>query len=433
MTRATEIVAEVISIGDEMTSGARLDTNGQWLSQRLGEIGIHVAFHTTVGDRIEHNVDVFRVASERADVVIATGGLGPTRDDLTREVLAELAEQPLEFDQDAMDHLVKLFAKRNRVMPERNKVQAMFPRGSQQVFNPQGSAPGIDISIPRSDGTHSRIFALPGVPAEMKCMFVDTVVPRLVSGKVDGTVIQHHVMKLFGTGESDMEQRLGDMISRNREPRVGITVSKATISLRITATADSEQSCQSQISETRKQILELVPEFYFGEGETFEQHHAINHLLCSRQESLMVIELGHAAPLGDWFASLGETPAFQGGLSLGSADDLRRWLPAIPGETINCDVDSHESMTQSNELFEQQLESFRQCHQVDWLLLVDAYPFLQESGSEPMAAKQLTFWVVSPSGRVSHDEESIGGHPDVIQPRIAKAAMAFLRHQVGIH
>ena len=93
-------IAEVISIGDEMTSGARLDTNGQWLSRRLGELGIQVAFHTTVGDTLSHNVDVFRSATQRADIIIATGGLGPTRDDLTREALSTLAGQPLELRQD---------------------------------------------------------------------------------------------------------------------------------------------------------------------------------------------------------------------------------------------------------------------------------------------------------------------------------------------
>ena len=132
-----QLVAEVISIGDEMTSGARLDTNGQWLSRRLGEMGIHVAFHSTVGDTLSHNVDVFRIAANRADLVIATGGLGPTRDDLTREALAELAQQPLELRQDALDHILELFTKRNREMPERNQVQALFPVGSEQIFNPE--------------------------------------------------------------------------------------------------------------------------------------------------------------------------------------------------------------------------------------------------------------------------------------------------------
>src|SRR6056297_2864125 len=137
-------LAEVISIGDEMTSGARIDTNAAWLSRRLEELGVTVAFHTTVGDTLKHNVAVFRTASQRADVVMATGGLGPTRDDLTREALAAASRQPLELSQTSLQHIQALFAARGREMPERNRVQAMFPAGSTEIFNPQGTAPGID-------------------------------------------------------------------------------------------------------------------------------------------------------------------------------------------------------------------------------------------------------------------------------------------------
>src|SRR5690348_1990049 len=121
--------AEIISIGDEMTSGQRLDTNSQWLSVRLGELGMPVKFHTTVADDLQANVDVFRLAAERADLLIATGGLGPTADDLTRDAIAAVAGVELVFDPAAMAHIESLFARRKRAMPERNRVQAMFPRG----------------------------------------------------------------------------------------------------------------------------------------------------------------------------------------------------------------------------------------------------------------------------------------------------------------
>ncbi|MCH2180344.1 MAG: molybdopterin-binding protein, partial [Mariniblastus sp.] len=228
--QARQLTAEVISIGDEMTSGARLDTNAQWLSRRLGNLGIKVSFHTTVADTLEQNVDVFRVAAERVDLMVSTGGLGPTQDDLTREALADLIGAPLELNPLAMQHIEQMFSRRKRDMPERNRVQAMFPIGSQQIFNPQGTAPGIDMVIPRVESGQSRLFALPGVPAEMKRMFDETVAPRILEEKGPGTEIKQHVMKFFGTGESDMENRLGSMIARDREPRVGITVSTATIS-----------------------------------------------------------------------------------------------------------------------------------------------------------------------------------------------------------
>jgi len=153
--------AEVISIGDELTSGQRLDTNCQWLSLRLAELGVETAFHTTVADDLDANIEVFRHALARADVVVATGGLGPTADDLTREVLARSVGQELVLYPDALAHVEGLFAKRGRPMPERNKVQAYFPASSRVIPNPQGTAPGIDLDVPREGRGPSRAFALP--------------------------------------------------------------------------------------------------------------------------------------------------------------------------------------------------------------------------------------------------------------------------------
>src|SRR5947209_4576612 len=118
------MLCEVISIGDELTSGQRLDTNSQRLSIRLGELGVRVVYHTTVADDLEANVNVFRAAIKRADVVVATGGLGPTADDLTRETIAAATDRELVLDSAALEHIERLFARRQRPMPERNRVQA---------------------------------------------------------------------------------------------------------------------------------------------------------------------------------------------------------------------------------------------------------------------------------------------------------------------
>ncbi|MGI9470587.1 MAG: competence/damage-inducible protein A, partial [Rubripirellula sp.] len=374
----SQLIAEVVSIGDEMTSGARLDTNAQWLSRRLAELGVHVAFHSTVGDTLQHNIDVFRIAAQRADIVVATGGLGPTRDDLTREALADAVDQPLEMSDSAMQHIESMFARRDREMPERNRVQAMFPRGSREIFNPQGTAPGIDLSVPRPNQTDSRVYALPGVPAEMKRMFDQTVAPRILTQSGSATKIHQHVMKFFGTGESDMERRLGEMISRDRQPRVGITVSTATISLRITATGESDEQCLSIIDKTRSEILERVAEFHFGDGEDFEQYHAIDHTLRQRGETLMVIELWRAAPLGDWFASLGATPAYRGGLSLATSSDLNL---LFGGESEEAAIDR-----------------LKKAYDVEWILVVDSYPELDRQSDLPQPASEIRLVVVAPGG-----------------------------------
>src|SRR5437763_8277898 len=121
---------EIISIGSELTSGQNLDTNSQWLSRRLAEIGIPVGWHTTVADDLADNADAFRIAAERAGLVIITGGLGPTQDDLTRQALALAAGVELVFHEGSFEQIKQMFARRNRVMPESNRVQALFPAGA---------------------------------------------------------------------------------------------------------------------------------------------------------------------------------------------------------------------------------------------------------------------------------------------------------------
>ncbi len=158
--------AEVIAIGDELTTGQRLDTNSQWLSQHLTELGVSVAFHTTVGDDLADNVAAIRTAIERADIVVVSGGLGPTADDLTRDALASATGVRLVRDQSVLEQIRQLFERRGRTMPERNAVQADFPVDSTPIANLHGTAPGIEMQITREDASCT-LFALPGVPAEM--------------------------------------------------------------------------------------------------------------------------------------------------------------------------------------------------------------------------------------------------------------------------
>ena len=401
------LTAEIVSIGDEMTSGARLDTNAQWLSRRLGELGVEVTFHSTVGDTLQHNIDVFRIAASRADVVVATGGLGPTRDDLTRQALATVVDRPLEFRQSALDHINALFAKRNREMPERNKVQAMFPAGSLEIFNPQGTAPGVDVVFDRDDGATSRIFTLPGVPAEMKRMFDETVAPRILElGGGRRNHIEHHVMKFFGVGESDMEHQLGEMIARDRVPRVGITVSSATISLRISAIGQSPDECSVQIESTRDEILDRVGELHFGDGEDFEQYHAVEQTLSDRKESLVNVEFGRSAVLADWFASLGRSPAYRGGFCFAGLNELSSFLDVEPGSA---------------------LETLRGRSGAQWLLSVDQYPSLESADDRPLPAAEVKLTVIDPDGKVFATTSRLGGHPSIIHARIGKAALAWFR------
>ena len=255
--------AEVISIGDELTTGQRLDTNSRWLAAELGLLGIPVASHTTVPDTLEAGVEAFRLATGRSEVVVATGGLGPTADDLTRDVLSALTGKPLEIDHAALADVESRFARRGVAMPESNRRQAMFPRGSRVIPNDHGTAPGLDVDVP-CGRRRSRVFALPGVPAEMKPMWEATVVPALLALVPGRATILHRRIKCFGAGESAIEAMLPDLVRRGRDPLVGITAHEATITLRITARGRDEGECLARIAPTEATIRSCLGPLVFG-------------------------------------------------------------------------------------------------------------------------------------------------------------------------
>ena len=253
--------AEIIAIGSELVSGQSLDTNSQWLSKALGMLGIPVHFHTSLGDDLAENVAAFRIAIGRADLIVTSGGLGPTQDDLTREALAEVAGVGLVEDAASLEAIRVMFARRNRVMSERNRVQALFPEGAEPLPNPIGSAPGIGMKVGGS------LFAcLPGVPNELKRMFDDQVVPLLRREGLATRRIVHRKINLFGKGESEIEAEALDLTARGRVPEVGITASEATIAFRIAAEGDTEEEANRLIEPTAALIYERFGDLIVGEG-----------------------------------------------------------------------------------------------------------------------------------------------------------------------
>ncbi len=253
--------AEIIAIGSELVSGQSLDTNSQWLSRRLAGLGIAVRFHTTIGDDLAENVGAMRVAAGRAGLVVVSGGLGPTQDDLTREALAAVAVLPLVEDPDSLAAIAAMFARRNRAMPERNRVQALLPRGALALPNRVGTAPGVWLD---EDGT--AFVCLPGVPYEMKIMFDEQVVPRLRASGLATRVIVDRKINLFGKGESEIEAEAFDLTARDRNPEVGITAHEATISFRVAAEGSTPEEAERVMGPTLALIRERFGPLIIGEG-----------------------------------------------------------------------------------------------------------------------------------------------------------------------
>ena len=317
MNGAQSVVAEVIAIGDELVSGQRLDTNSRWLAAELGVLGIPVTFHTTAADTLEAGVAAFRIACERAAIVVSTGGLGPTADDLTRDVLADVVGVPLVESSDALVVIASRFARRGVSMPESNRRQAAFPAGSRVIPNPHGTAPGIDVDVVR-EGRASRVFALPGVPAEMRPMWQETVVPALIAMRPGGGTILQRRIKCFGAGESAIEAMLPDLVRRGREPVVGITAHEATITLRIAAAGRDESSCRDAICDTEATIRQCLGSLVYG-VEDDEVEDAALRALRAAGASLAVAEIGTEGRVAALLAQAqvrdaGGAAAFVGGI-----------------------------------------------------------------------------------------------------------------------
>ncbi|MFN9625251.1 MAG: competence/damage-inducible protein A [Planctomycetota bacterium] len=406
--------AEIISVGDELTSGQRLDTNSQLISRRLGDLGISVRHHTTVGDELADNIAAFRIAAERSDIVIISGGLGPTADDLTREAMSEAFGYPLEFRPEAMEHIENLFKTRNRPMPERNRVQAMFPETSRIIPNPHGTAPGIDLSVAMGNsGTEHRcrLFALPGVPAEMVQMLSQTVEHRLIAELgVGNSRWYYHSIKLFGLGESDVEKVIPDLIARDRVPRVGITVSKATITLRIAAQAASEPEFRLAIQDTVEQIHNAFGDVIFAEGE-MELNDVVQNLLAEQKHTLSIIEVGAGSWIGQMLSE-GFEPSEDSGLKHLS------WLPTF------------SSSGDPKWLAKLALNS-KAAHATDYAMAVGIYPALSEFSQETsLPTTKLKVAIVDPQGEVMEKSQRVSGHPELFYQRLAKTALDLLRREL---
>jgi nicotinamide-nucleotide amidase len=377
---------EVIAIGDELTTGQRLDTNSQWLSERLTEMGVAVVFHTTVADDLLANIEAFRAAAQRADVVVSTGGLGPTADDLTREALAAAAEVELVEDAESLAHIENLFRSRGRGMPERNRLQAQFPRGANPIPNPHGTAPGIEQTI-----GGCRIFALPGVPAEMYEMWRASVAPAIAALQESPRVIRHRRIKCFGVGESQLEAMLPDVIARGREPQVGITVSGATITLRITAAGANEAACFDAMAPTEKLIREQLGLLVFGDEED-ELEQIVLRLLSERNQTLAVGECATNGTLSAWLAAADTSGRFVSG-QFRRGEGAMREIPAVEGAA----------------------EILRERTGADYAL-----------GVGEVCEDQVVVALAHPEGVRSKSFPTLG-HPAIMVPRMAKQALNMLR------
>lgn len=254
--------AEIISVGSELLLGQIANTNAQFISKELAEIGVNVFYHTAVGDNHLRIKDIFLQAKERSNLIIFTGGLGPTKDDLTKETIADALGLSLEMDEPSLQQIEAFFQKRNIPMTENNKKQALVLEGSDVFYNRNGMAPGMAIT-----SENTCVILLPGPPKEIRPMFKD-VKKYLVDKLHIREIIHSVVLRFFGIGEAKIETELLDLIENQTNPTIAPLAAEGEVTIRLTAKEASIEKASELIKRVEEQILKRVGEFFYGYDET---------------------------------------------------------------------------------------------------------------------------------------------------------------------
>ncbi|MBX3179665.1 MAG: CinA family nicotinamide mononucleotide deamidase-related protein [Candidatus Hydrogenedentes bacterium] len=275
---------ELLMIGTELLLGQIQDTNSTWISQVLAEHGIDCFQKTTVGDNRARILGALDAGLTRSDVILCSGGLGPTEDDITRESIAALLDRPLVFRPELYGAILERFAVLQRAPTENNKKQAALPEGAIPIENPHGTAPGLIVEDPRGI-----IICMPGVPHELKPMLVERVLPWLKKRFGIGGVLYSRVLKVCGVGESRIDAEIGDLMNAHSNPTIGLLASPEFVRIRLTAKAPTENEARALIEPVARAVYDRLPGQIMGEGDdTLEEKTA--GLLRDRGHTISVIE-----------------------------------------------------------------------------------------------------------------------------------------------
>ena len=257
---------EILSTGDEVLTGMIADTNAAFLADQMGSLGFEVMRHTTVGDDRGMLDAAFRQLGESADVVLCTGGLGPTVDDLTTEIAAQVLGCELTLDEPALAYMEGLWKARGRTMPENNRKQAMIPAPAEVLANPVGTAPGFTARIGRA-----QFFFMPGVPREMKKMFAEQVVPRLERLRTEPTVFEVRVYRTFGLTESGADLALAGLEERFPEVKLGFRAHFPEIQIKLTVKGPDIAAARSRLEAAADEVKQRLGAHVFSDGAPIEE------------------------------------------------------------------------------------------------------------------------------------------------------------------
>ena len=401
--------AVIIAVGDELISGATVDTNSAYLSRRLAEVGIATRRHVTVGDDAGRIAAAVVAAAAEAKLVLITGGLGPTLDDLCREGLAEALGVELVEDARQVERIAAFFSGRGLEMKPSNRRQGLVPAGAEAIDNDCGTAPGIAARL-----GETQVFVLPGPPHEAKEMFESHIAPRIGGERA----LARRTIHTFGAGESDVGELLADLMARGRDPAVGTTASAGVITVRISAsgaTADEAEAAADRVAdEVRRRLGELV----FGAGSD-TMARVVGQALRSAGQTLALAESCTGGMIGQMVtATAGASDYFLGAV-VSYANSAKSGLLGVPPELIESRGAVSEPVVAA------MAEAAREKFGADWTLAVTG--IAGPDGGTADKPVGLVFIALTDASGTDVHRRVFGGNRGIVRRRAAIAALNYLR------
>lgn len=407
--------AEIIAIGSELLSPTKTDTNSLWLTEQLNELGIEVLLKTVVGDDPARLEEAVRDALKRADVVITTGGLGPTEDDVTRQVVARSVGRELVHRPELEETLRERFRSFGREMPDINRRQAFIVDGAAVMPNANGTAPGMYIDLGRCE-----LVVLPGPPRELKPMFLEGVAPRL-RAKAGGVVMRKRVLKVSGMGESAIDEAIAPIYSAFGDITTGILFNRSEVEIHLTAKAENAEAADQRNAELADLISEKLGIAVFSTcGEEMEA--VVGKLLAERGETLAVAESCTGGLIGSRITEVpGSSDYFIEGVVTYANDSKVKRL-GVSGEVI----EAHGAV--SAEVAEAMARGMRESAGTDYAIAVTG--IAGPGGGTDIKPVGTVFIGYCDSGGSRSVKLQLPGDRYLVRWRASQAALDLLRREM---
>lgn len=403
--------AEIIAIGSELLLGQIIDTNTSSIARRLAENGISVVRTTAVGDDFDRMKEVIKEGISRSQIIITTGGIGPTEDDLTREAVAEVFNRPLVFQPPLMEQIEAIFKRRGFQMTQNNRKQAFIPEGAIPVENPKGTAPGFMLEY-----QNGIIISIPGVPSEMEYLMDNTVIPFIRDKfKIAGQVILFKVLRACGLGESAIGDQIKDLMKESKNPLVGTLASVGDIRIRITGEGGSPEEAAILIQRMEEEIRGRLGILIYGVNDETLHGNLVKELQRLNL-SVAVVEHFTGGIISQKLSGTGGS-SFVQGFVLPTSESLRRFLGQAGKE--------FDLLSQDLKKLTGILASTVRTDLKTGLGLAVVGKVMEDQGRGEYRTE--THYSLSTPAGTEHQEYTIGGEPGVVRERVSIIALDLVR------